>query len=87
MTAASVERVTAAVRTATAGIAVAVALFLLFRVPLVASFRYALIVLAALEVLLAGRRVLAGRAWLNEAIAVVVKILVLAIAYLAVGGP
>ena len=86
MTAAAFERAVGMVRTATAGIAVAVSLFLLFRVPLVASFRSGVIALAALEVLLAGRRALAGGPWLTESVALAVKVAVLAVAYLAVGG-
>ena len=86
MTLASLERTAGAVRTATAGIAVATILFLLLRIPLVTSFRYAVIVLAALEVLLTGRRVLGGARWMTETVGLLVKVLVLAVAYLAVGG-
>ena len=76
----------AAVRTATAALAVAVALFLLLRIPLIATFRAALIVLAALEVLSFGRRALSrdwGAALWAE---IAVKLAVLTVAYLAVSG-
>jgi len=80
------ERLLAAARAGTAALAVAVALFLLFKVPLLATFRAALIALAALELLAFGRRALSAQlrpvAWVEIA----VKLAVLAGAYLAVTG-
>ncbi len=82
MTAATFDRAVAAVRTATAGMAVAVALLLAGLVPLIATFRAALIVLAALEILSFGRRALAGRRWVTEAAALALKLAILAAAYI-----
>lgn len=81
-----IERLVSAARTGTAALAVGVALFLLLRVSLVATFRAALIVLAALEVLSFGWRALSiearpAAAWIEIA----VKLAVLAAAYVAVG--
>lgn len=80
------ERALAAARTGTAALAIAVALSLLLRIPLIATFRAALIVLAALELLAFGRRALstavAPSAWLE----IGVKLAVLAAAYLALSG-
>ena len=86
MIATRVTALAAAVRTGTAALAVAVALFLLLRISLIATFRAALIVLAALEVLSFGRRALSrdGGAALWAEIAV--KLAVLTVAYLAVSG-
>lgn len=86
MTVASLDRALAAVRTATAGLALAVALLLLLRVPLVATFRGALIALAALELLAFGRRALSGGERPAGWIEVGVKLAVLAGAYLALSG-
>ncbi len=85
MTPAALDRAVGAVRTATAGIAVALALFLLMRVSLVASFRLALLVLAALEILAAGRHMLSGGPWKREAVETAVKVAILAGAYVALG--
>jgi hypothetical protein len=82
---AAFDRAVDAVRTAVAGIAVAVGLFVLLHVPLIASFRYAIIVLAALEVLSSGRRMLGGGPWVREAISLAVKVAILAAAYVALG--
>lgn len=84
MTAASLDRTLAYVRTGTAALAVAVALFLLLRVPVVATFRAALVALAALELLAFGRQALAREGSWSEWSSVAVKLAVLAIAYLAV---
>jgi hypothetical protein len=86
MIATRVTALAAAVRTGTAALAVAVALFLLLHIPLVATFRAALIVLAALEVLSFGRRVLSRDATVALWAEIAVKLAVLVIAYLAVGG-
>lgn len=84
MSAESLDRALARVRAATAGLALAAALFLLLHVPLLATFRGALVALAALEVLAFGRRALAASvppaAWIEPA----VKIAVLVLAYVAV---
>jgi hypothetical protein len=86
MIATPVAALAAAVRTGTAALAVAVALFLLLRIPLIATFRAALIVLAALEVLSFGRRAL-SRDWSAALWAeIAVKLAVLTVAYLAVSG-
>jgi len=81
--AAALDRAVAAARTGTAGLALGVALLLLLRIPLIATFRGALIALAALELLAFARRGLSAevplRAWLEIAI----KLAVLAIAYVA----
>ena len=85
MTSAAFDRWVDAVRTAVAGIAVAAGLFVLLRVPVIASFRYALILLAALEVLSSGRRMLGGGPWVREAITLAIKIAILAGGYVALG--
>lgn len=80
------DRGVAVVRTGVAALAMAVAVQLLVRIPLIPTFRAALIVLAALEVLAFGRRALSGgerpAGWLELA----VKLVVLAAAYLALSG-
>jgi hypothetical protein len=80
------DRAVAAVRTGTAALAVAVALFLLLRIPLLATFRVSLVVLAALELLSFGRRALSRDARAALWAEVALKLAVLAVAYLAVGG-
>jgi hypothetical protein len=82
----SVQRVLSPVRTGTAALAVAVALALLLKVPLIATFRAAVIVLAALEVLAFGQRVLSAGAGVGRWVEIAVKLAVLAAAYVAVGG-
>lgn len=77
----AVDRGLTSVRTAVAGLAVAVALLLLFRVPLVATFRAGLIVLAALEVLSFGRRALSSEVRARALVEVAVKLAILAAAY------
>ncbi|MBI2764692.1 MAG: MFS transporter [Chloroflexi bacterium] len=57
---------------------------LLFKVPLIATFRVALIVLAALELLVGGRRAL-GPGGIRAGLELVVKLAVLAAAYLVLG--
>ena len=79
-------RFVAAMRIAAAALAVAVALFLLLRVSLLASFRAALVLLAALEVLQFGRRALAKDTGAALYVELAVKLVILAIAYVAVGG-
>ncbi len=81
MTVASLDRVLAAVRTATAGLALAVALLLLLHVPLVA-----LLALAALELLSFGRRTLSSAVPWAEWVALGVKLAVLGLAYVALSG-
>ncbi len=80
-----IDRVLTPVRTGTAALALAVALALLVRIPLIATFRGALIVLAALEVLSFGWRALSGGARPRAWVEVIVKLAVLAVAYLALG--
>ena len=80
-----IERVLVPVRTGTAALAIAVALALLVKIPLIATFRAALIVLAALEVLSFGWRALSIGAPLRAWVEVLVKLVVLAVAYLALG--
>ncbi len=78
---ASLERALRAVRTATAGLALGVALLLLLRIPIVETFRAALIVLAALELLSFGHRTLSGRSGVAAWVGLAVKLAVLAGAY------
>jgi hypothetical protein len=77
------ETLAAPVRTAVAGVAVAVALLLLFRIPLIASFRAALIGLAAIELLSFGAAAVSRNIGVRDALAIAMKLLVLAAAYLA----
>ncbi|MBI2324489.1 MAG: hypothetical protein HYU87_05970 [Chloroflexi bacterium] len=76
----------AAVRTGVAALAIAVALQLLLRIPLVATFRAALIALAAIEVLAFGQRALSMGVRPLGWIELAVKLAVLAVAYLALSG-
>jgi uncharacterized membrane protein len=78
-----VEAVARPIRTAVAGIALAVGLFLLFRIPLVASFRTAVLALAALELLSFGAAVVSRGAGVRDAITIVIKLAILGGAYLA----
>lgn len=80
------ERAVGAMRIATAALAVGVMLLLAFKMPLLATFRGALIALAAFEMLAFGRRVLSSgtRPWLS--VEIVVKLTVLAAAYIVVTG-
>lgn len=75
----------AALRAATAGLAVAVGLLLLLRIPLVATFRTTLVILAALEILSFGRQALSARPGVREPLALIVKLVVLGVAYVALG--
>lgn len=59
------------------------ALLLLLRVPLVPTFRAALVLLAALEVLAYGRRELSGVTGARERLEIAVKLALLAAAYVA----
>ena len=81
----TIERVIAPVRHGVAALALAVGIALLFKIPLVATFRAALIVLAALELLSFGQRALSGRAGAVLWLEIVVKLAVLGGAYLALG--
>jgi hypothetical protein len=63
--------------------AVAVGLLLLFRIPLIASFRASLVVLAAVEILGFGAAFTSRRVGALELAATVLKLAVLAGAYLA----
>lgn len=81
----TVERVLSVVRTGTAALALALALLLLLRIPLLATFKAALIVLAALEVLAFGRRVLSADARAIAWVEIVVKVTVLGAAYVVLG--
>lgn len=80
----TLDRVLASARTGAAALAIAVGLALL-KVPLIATFRAALVVLAALELLSFGHRALSAspgaRAWVEIAL----KLAVLAAGYAAVG--
>lgn len=78
-----VEALAAPVRTAVAGVAIAVGLLLLFRIPLVASFRAALIGLAAIELLSFGAAAASRGIGIRDVLAIAMKLLVLAGAYLA----
>ena len=86
MPAIAIERALGYVRIGVGGLAVAVGLFLLFRLSLIASFRAALIVLAALEVLAFGRRALSRDTRWGPWGELAFKLAVLAVAYVAVGG-
>jgi hypothetical protein len=81
----SLDRALASVRAGVGALALAVALLLLFRLPLIATFRAALIVLAALEVLAFGRRALSAGASVTLWIELAVKLAVLATAYAVLG--
>ena len=83
MTAATLDRALTSARTATAALAVAVALFLLLRVPVVATFRGAVVVLAALELLAFGWLTLSRGARARDRLAIAMKVVVLGGAYLA----
>jgi hypothetical protein len=78
-----VEAVAGPLRTAVAGMAVAVALLLLFRIPLIASFRGALIALAAIELLSFGAAAVSRNIGMRDVLSVAMKLLVLAAAYMA----
>ena len=78
----AVDRAAGAARLGVAALAIAVALLLLLKVPLIATFRAGLIVLAALEVLQFGRRVLSSDARPVMWAEIAVKLAVLAVAYL-----
>ena len=65
--------------------AVAVALLLLFRIPLVASFRAALIALAAIELFSFGAAAVSRSVGVRDVLAIGMKLLILAAAYLALG--
>jgi hypothetical protein len=80
----SVDRAVAVARTGIAALAVAVALQLLLRIPLLSTFRAALVVLAALELLAFGRHALSGATNAAAYVEIVVKLAVLLVAYLAV---
>jgi hypothetical protein len=80
----SLDRVLSLVRTGVAGLAIAVALLLLFKVPLISTFRMALIVLAALELLVDGRRAL-GPGGIRAGLELALKLAVLATAYVVLG--
>ena len=80
-----VEALGAPVRTAVAGVAVAVAFLLLFRVPLIASFRAALIALAAIELLSFGAAAASRNVGARDVFAIGMKLLILGAAYLALG--
>lgn len=86
MTAARIDRALAAGRAATAGLAVAVALFLLFHVALVATFRAALVALAALEVMSFGWAALSRGADAPAWAVMGAKLAILGTAYLVLGG-
>jgi hypothetical protein len=80
------DRAVAVARTGVAALALAVALLLLFKVPLIATFRAGLIVLAALELLAFGRRALSRDAHLSLWVEIALKLAVLAAAYLVLAG-
>lgn len=77
----TIDRALAITLTGVGALAIAVALQLLFRIPPVATFRAALIVLAALEVLAFGRRALSARVRPRHWIELSVKLAVLAVGY------
>lgn len=78
-----VEALARPVRAAVAGMALAVGLFLLFRIPLVASFRAAVLALAAVELLAFGAVAVSRGAGPRDGLAIVTKLLVLGGAYMA----
>lgn len=81
-----VDRAAGIARTAVAALAVAVALLLVFKVQVVAVFRGALILLAALEVLAFGRHALSAGAGRSAWLEIGVKLAVLAVAYSVLSG-
>lgn len=78
-----VEAIARPVRTAVAGMAIAVGLLLLFRISLVASFRSALLLLAAVEILAFGAAVVSRGIDLRDVIGAAAKLLILGAAYIA----
>ncbi len=80
-----VEKLARPVRTAVAGVAIAVALLLLFRIPLIASFRASLIALAAIELFSFGAAAVSRSIGVRDVLEIGVKLLILAAAYLALG--
>jgi hypothetical protein len=80
-----VEALAGRLRTAVGGVAVAVALLLLFRIPLIPSFRAALIALAAVELFSFGAAAVSRSIGTRDVLAIGMKLLILAAAYLALG--
>lgn len=75
------DRAVAVARTGVAALAIAVALQLLLRIPPLATFRAALVMLAALEVLAFGRRALSAGVTAPGWIELAVKLAVVGVAY------
>lgn len=78
-----VEALAGPIRTAVAGMALAVGLLLLFRVPLITTFRIAVIALAAVELLEFGAAAVSRPVGPRDVLVVGVKLIVLGAAYLA----
>lgn len=80
-----IERLAAYARHAVAGMAIAVALFLLLRISLISTFRVALLVLAAIEIVAFSRPLVRGEATRRSWLEIAVKLAVLGGGYLALG--
>lgn len=80
-----VERVARPFRTAVAGVAIAVSLLLLFRIPVIASFRAALIALATIELFSFGAAAVSRSIGVRDVLAIGMKLSILGAAYLALG--
>lgn len=81
----TIDRVVGALRIGVAALAVAVGLLLALRIPLIATFRAGLVVLAAFELLAFGRRALSLDARPIMWAEIAVKLAVLGAAYVALG--
>lgn len=80
-----IARVATYARHAVAGMAIAVAVFLLLRVSLIATFRVALLVLAAIEIVAFSVPLMRGEARWRSWLEIAVKLAVLGGGYLALG--
>lgn len=83
MTEDRVQRVATYARHAVAGMAIALALFLLLRISLIATFRVALLVLAAIEVVAFSVPLVRGEASWRSWLEIAIKLAVLGGGYLA----
>lgn len=82
----TMDRAVDAIRVGTAALAIAVALLLTLKIPLIATFRAGLILLAAFEVLAFGRRALSSDTGPLVWAEIAVKLAVLVTAYLVLAG-
>lgn len=78
-----IERLATYARHAVAGMGIAVALFLLLRISLISTFRVALLMLAAIEIVAFSRPLVRGEATWRSWLEIAVKLAVLGGGYLA----